>query len=231
MSGRVLFDLAAGEENRRFSPYCWRTKLALAHKGLDYETRPWRFSEKEALAFAGVERVPVLVDGDHVVSDSFAIALDLDQRYPHAPALFDGEQARHLARFVNGWADAALGPPLLRTVVMDIWRHVHQSDRDYFRDSREKRLGQTLEAIESEQPRHLADFRAQLLPMNLALRQSPFLCGDAPAYADYCVMGTFMWARSISSISLIDPADPVHAWRERMLDLFGGLCRNAPGYA
>jgi hypothetical protein len=29
-----LYDLAAAEPERRFSPYCWRIKMALAHKGL-----------------------------------------------------------------------------------------------------------------------------------------------------------------------------------------------------
>ena len=33
-----MFDLAAAEPDRRFSPYCWRTRLALAHKGLPVET-------------------------------------------------------------------------------------------------------------------------------------------------------------------------------------------------
>jgi len=45
----VLYDLAGAEPDRRFSPFCWRTKMALAHKGLEAETVPWRFTEKEKL--------------------------------------------------------------------------------------------------------------------------------------------------------------------------------------
>jgi glutathione S-transferase len=48
-----MWDLAAAEDDRRFSPYCWRVRLALAHKGLQAETIPWRFTEKEAIAFSG----------------------------------------------------------------------------------------------------------------------------------------------------------------------------------
>src|ERR1043165_4592545 len=44
-----LYDLAAAEDDRRFSPYCWRTKMALKHKGLEFETLPWRFTEKERI--------------------------------------------------------------------------------------------------------------------------------------------------------------------------------------
>ena len=62
-----LYDLAGAEPERRFSPYCWRTKLALMHKGLAFETIPWRFAEKDAIAFSGQGRVPVLVDGDRAV--------------------------------------------------------------------------------------------------------------------------------------------------------------------
>ena len=47
-----LYDLAAADEERRFSPYCWRIKMALAHKELDVETIPLRFVEKDAIAFS-----------------------------------------------------------------------------------------------------------------------------------------------------------------------------------
>ncbi len=30
----TMYDLAGADPNRRFSPFCWRTKMALAHKGL-----------------------------------------------------------------------------------------------------------------------------------------------------------------------------------------------------
>ena len=52
-----LYDLAGAETDRRFSPYCWRARMALAHKGLEVETIPWRFTEKDAIAFSGQGRV------------------------------------------------------------------------------------------------------------------------------------------------------------------------------
>jgi Glutathione S-transferase, N-terminal domain len=33
-----LYDLAGAQPERRFSPYCWRIRLALAHKSLPVET-------------------------------------------------------------------------------------------------------------------------------------------------------------------------------------------------
>jgi glutathione S-transferase len=41
-----MYDLAGAEPERRFSPFCWRTKMALAHKGLEVETIPWRYADK-----------------------------------------------------------------------------------------------------------------------------------------------------------------------------------------
>jgi hypothetical protein len=64
----VMHDLAGADPALRFSPYCWRTRMALAHKGLEVETIPWRFTERDALAFSGQGRVPVIRDGERVVS-------------------------------------------------------------------------------------------------------------------------------------------------------------------
>ena len=59
-----MYDLAGAESDRRFSPFCWRTRMALAHKGLEVETIPWRYADKPKLAaLANWERVPVIVDG------------------------------------------------------------------------------------------------------------------------------------------------------------------------
>ena len=50
----------------------------------------------------------------------------------------------------------------------------------------------------------------------------PYLGGTAPAYTDYLLFGAFQWARCISPYALLEPDDPLVAWRDRMLDLFGG---------
>ena len=82
-----LWELAGAEDGRVFSPYCWRTRMALAHKGLAVESVPWRFTEKDAIAFSGQDRVPVMMDGDREVHDSWAIALYLDETYPRRPEI------------------------------------------------------------------------------------------------------------------------------------------------
>jgi len=45
------------------------------------------------------------------------------------------------------------------------------------------------------------------------------------------VFGPFQWARVVSEFKLLKEDDLVYAWRERMLDAFGGMARNSPGFA
>jgi len=226
-----LYDLAGADDNRRFSPYCWRVKLALAHKGLTVETIPWRFTEKDRIAASGQGRVPVLVDGDKWVADSWDIACYLEDANPDRPSLFGGGAGRALSRFYVGWADGVLQPAMARLIVRDIVDHLHPKDRDYFRKSREERFGKTLEEVVADREKNLPAFRAALAPLRTVLKDQPFLGGVAPLQADYIVFGGFQWARAISALPLLDKDDVVRAWRERILDLYGGLARKAPAEA
>jgi glutathione S-transferase len=228
---RKLYDLAGAEADRRFSPYCWRIKMALAHKGLEVETIPWRFTDKDAIAFSGQGLVPVLIDGEREVHDSAAIADYLEATYPDRPSLFGGDAGRALAQFHAGWANGFLQPAMMKFAVLDIWKHVAEKDKDYFRSSREKRLGKTLEAAVANRDNDVAGFRDSLLPLRLVVKAQPFLGGDKPLYADYAIFGSFQWCRCISDFKLLAPDDPVYAWRGRMLDLFDGFGGKAKGYA
>ncbi|HEX4182749.1 MAG TPA: glutathione S-transferase family protein [Caulobacteraceae bacterium] len=225
----MLYDLAGAEADRRFSPYCWRTRLALAHKGLPVETVPWRFVEKNALAPSGQGSVPVLVDGDRWISDSWAIANHLEDAYPNGPSLFGEAGPRGMARYFSVLADTLVGA-IFPFIALDILAHLDEGDRVYFRESREKRLGKTLVAFVADREARLPAFRASLTPLRLTLKTQPFLGGDAPLYADYAVFGPFQWARCISSFALLADDDPIASWRGRMLDLFDGLARKAPAY-
>ena len=226
----TLYDLAGAEAERRFSPFCWRTKMALAHKGIEVETVPWRFTEKDKLPQPNGGRVPVIVDGGQVVHDSSAIADHLETHYSDRPSLFGSEAARALTRFVQNWTETVLQPGLVGFVVLDICRHAAPQDQDYFRQSREERFGRTLEEVVKDRNARLPAFRESLTPLRRTVERQKFLTGEAPAYADYIVFGAFQWARAISDFELLAADDPVAAWRGRLLDTFGGLARKSPAY-
>jgi len=226
----TLYELAGADPTVRFSPHCWKTRMALAHKGLDPVGIPWRFSEKEAIAFSGQGLVPVLVDGTETVSDSWRIAEYLEARYADRPSLFGGAAGHSLSRFVNAFADS-LVPLIARTILLDIYARIHPDDRDYFRASREKRFGMPLEQAASDPDQSRTTLRAALAPLRLTLQAQPFLAGESPAYADYAVFGMFMWGRGASPVDLLAEDDPLTPWRERLLDAFDGLARRAPAAA
>jgi glutathione S-transferase len=226
----TVYDLAGAEADRRFSPFCWRTRMALAHKGLAVETVPWRFTEKDKLPQPNAGRVPVMVDDGRVVHDSSAIAKYLEDRYPERPSLFGGEAGAGLTRFIQNWTETVLQPGLIGFVVFDIHRHVGPEDQNYFRKSREERFGKKLEEVVADRDARLPAFRDSLTPLRRTVERQDFLAGSAPAYADYIVFGAFQWARAISDYQLLVADDPITAWRGRMLDLFGGLARKSPAY-
>ena len=225
----TLYDLAGAEADRRFSPFCWRSKMALAHKGIEVETVPWRFTDKDKLPQPNGGRVPVIVDDGRVIHDSSAVADYLETRYSDRPSLFGGEAGRALSVFVQNWTETVLQPALIGFVVLDIYRHVAPEDRDYFRQSREERFGRTLEKVVEDRESRLPGFRDSLAPLRRTVERQQFLGGDAPAYADYVVFGAFQWARAISDFELLAAEDPVAVWRGRVLDAFGGLARKSPG--
>ena len=222
-----LYDLSL-QNDCRPSPFCWRTKFALAHKGLKWTEVPMGFTEKDKIAFASSNTVPVLKDGETTVKDSWAIALHLDKAHTDQP-LFKSEMALSYAHFVNGFVDTVVQPALFPIVVGDLYDRVRPADQAYFRESRGKRLGTTDFAAFQNKAREkgVAVFRGVLEPARRVLKAQPFLAGNHPAYPDYVLAGAFMWAGIVSSLVLLDGDDVVHAWRERMLDLYDGMARKA----
>jgi len=226
-----LFELVGTDETRPFSPFCWRTRMALAHKGLSAASIPWCFTDKAAIAPHQSEKVPVLLDGETSVADSWAIANYLEDRYPDRPSLFGGEGGRAMGRMINWWGDVIVIGGMFPLIVADIPGHLRPVDAAYFRESREARFGKPLEEVVAGRDQTVAGFRKTLDPMRLTLRTQSYLGGDAPNYADYIVFGAFQWARVVSPFKLLVEDDPVYAWREKLLDAFDGMARKSPGYA
>jgi glutathione S-transferase len=225
----TLYDLVF-QNDRRPSPYCWRTKFALQHKGLVWRDEPTGFTEKQKIAFAQSQTVPVIHDGAKVVKDSWAIALHLDTTYPDKP-LFPGDPQRAYGRFVNGWADTAINGAIFPFIVADLVDRVRPEDKAYIVESRGKRLGTTDFAGVQKAAREkgLTAFRTALEPARRVLKEQKFMAGGTPAYADYILFGTLMWPRTVSPFELLEKDDAVYAWRERMLDLSDGMARKAKG--
>ena len=119
---------------------------------------------------------------------------------------------------------------VLRMIIVDIYEHLHEKDKAYFCRTREQHLGAPLESSIKDRDESLQAFRNCFAPLRMTFETQPFLGGNEPIYADYIAFSPFQWARCTSSFQLLLGSDPVAAWRNRMLNLFGGHARNAVGY-
>ena len=214
-----------GANDCRYSTFSWRTRLALLHKGLEFEVRPVAVSDKEAIAFSGQDKVPILRDGERVVSDFWKIACFLEERYSERPSLFGGSIGQNLTSFFNMWADRELIPMLVPPLMLNVLDCVEEKDAVHHRTHMESAFKRKLEDLYAERGKSLDQFRKRLTPVRRILAASPFVCGEQPAYADYILFGILQWARVVVAERVLEDEDVVAAWFERMLDLYGGAGR------
>lgn len=219
-----LYELG-GRDGQHYSLFSWRARMALAQKGLDFESVPVRVSDKAVIAFSGQDKVPILKDGDQIVSDSWKIADYLEERYPDRPSLFGCATGRGLSRFVNALVDRQLIPKLVPLLIRDVLDIVDDVDAKHLRAGIEKAFRKSVEELAAQRDTGIVEFRRMLDPVRATLRTQAFLCGAQPAYGDAILFSLLQWARVVSVAEILEPGDAVAAWRDRMLDQFGGLAR------
>ncbi|KAK4397367.1 Pentatricopeptide repeat-containing protein, mitochondrial [Sesamum angolense] len=119
----------------------WRVRFGLNLKGLSYEYRAvnlakWEQFTSEFGKLNPLRYVPVLVDGDVVVSDSYAILLCLEEKYPQKPLLPADPRLRAINLQAAGIVSSSIQPlhmlSLLKYVEQKMgpeeqqaWAHVH----------------------------------------------------------------------------------------------------------
>jgi glutathione S-transferase len=116
---------------------------------------------------------------------------------------------------------------VVELVVLDIHDQLSERDKTYFRSSRERRFGRTLEEVQQGRETRVDTFRKSLEPLRKTFASQPWLSGEAPLYADYVAFGALQWPRIVSRFPLLSDDDPIAQWFVRCLDLFDGLGRRA----
>jgi glutathione S-transferase len=233
--GLILYE-RVGHDGCRPSPFSWRIRYALAHKKVDIEYRPTRFSDVETIEkLSGQKFVPLLVDDQTVVYDSWTIANYLEDHFPDRPSLFGGPAGRAFTRLLNHWADTTLHSPLRILLFPDLIPYVCHEDRDYFIQSREREYGVTVEQARRENTRWRKEFETACTPLEQLLGEQEFIGGHSPRYADYIVLSHFVRALCCSK-DVVRPGSAIERWRLRMFGLFdvhpemfpGSLPQSAP---
>lgn len=224
----TLYDLA-GADDRRFSPNTWRSRLALEHKGLEYAARGFGFGDIPTLCGGKYKTVPIITDGKTEVCGSEAIVDYLEETYDTAPSLF-GDWGQRSIRFFENWCAAQVMAPLAPMIMLDIYKHLKPEDQAYFRESREKRFGKSLEDLAEGREDGLPALTKALHPARMMVRDGGYLGGGKPNYADYVLIGQFQWARCCSEFQVLGEDDKLWPWMQRMLDVYGGVLRDEPSY-
>jgi glutathione S-transferase len=140
------------------SPYVRKVLACLEVKGMAYEVDhivPF-FGDDRFSRLSPLRRIPVLVDGDLVLSDSSVICQYLEDKQPD-PALFPGDIAdRARARWLEEFADTRMGDVF-------IWRFFNQiairpsvwgekGDREMVDRTLKEEIPTVLDYLESEAP-------------------------------------------------------------------------------
>ncbi|MCG9727419.1 glutathione S-transferase N-terminal domain-containing protein [Vibrio brasiliensis] len=209
----TLYELAGGQ-GVNFSPYCWRTRMALHHKGLPFTTVDVAFTEIDEASQGLFHTLPFIHDEhNRRIGGSFEIAEYLENAYPDTPSLFSSQQGKTLALFFEKWA-RTLHTDIARIAIFDIFNKLKDQDKAYFRASREKALGDSLENVQSNcQSASTAQLTDKLQFLEQHLKDLPFVGGEAPLYADYIVYGTLKWLFTISeNVKLTHLGPHIQAW-------------------
>lgn len=110
-----------------------------------------------------------------------------------------------------------------RIAILDIHNLLRPADQEYFRRSREERLGASLEHIAAAGRAGVEGFAKKLQPLRNMLKFQPFIGGEGPLFSDYIVFGALQWLRTTAGTKVLENDDPVADWFNRCLDLHGGV--------
>ena len=161
----------------------FRVRIALAIKGLTYDYKPVHLQKNEQfnesyVAVAASRLVPMLRDGDAVLTQSMAIIEYLDEVHPVPPLLpgtaLDRARIRALAQDIACEIHPINNLRVLRYLVRDMKVSEDDKNRWY---------------------RHWVETGLEVVEQQLAARPSTFCHGETPTLADCCLVPQIFNAR------------------------------------
>ena len=154
----------------------YRVRIALAIKGLDYDYMPVHLARNEQFgesyaAVAASRLVPLLKDGDQVLTQSLAIIEYLDETHPQPPLLpadpLGRARVRALAQDIACEIHPLNNLRVLRYLVHDLKLSEDDKNRWY---------------------RHWVESGLEVVERQLAAQPARFCHGDRPTLADCCLV-------------------------------------------
>ena len=121
-------------------------------------------------------------------------------------------------------------PPWFSCYILDYHNLSLPQDQAYVRESRQTLFlqGRKLEDVQAGREERLPLVPPQLDLLRQLLKQTPWLGGQQPNYADFRVLACFLWVASVATTPPLHDDEPLRDYLDRGFDLYGGLGRH-PG--
>ncbi|KAI9294885.1 hypothetical protein K502DRAFT_316396 [Neoconidiobolus thromboides FSU 785] len=224
-----FYDLVNKKGGKHFSPFAWRSLLALKHKGIEFNHHGLTFAEINEqipkLSNGEWTKIPLVkFDDETIAYDSPKIADYLEANYPEKPLFPNG---RHFATFLESYLATFL--PLFKSVILDAFNSLEaEEDIKYFRNSREALFKVSLEEFAGKKEDHKEAVDKLLLPFRTTLAKTKFLEGDKAAYSDYILFGHLKFVQMVSietfDTFVTNHKDPVlNSWFNSIQNLYDGF--------
>ncbi len=201
------------------SPWCWRVRLGLEFKRLNYvthviDTATQEHKSPQMLKLTPRGRLPLVRDGDYVVFESVAVLYYLDRQYPEWPLFgLSAQEGGVILRVVEEFQNYI--EPHLIAIVDAVRAHELEGRRD--------------EIME-----HMLAVASEARTIEGRLSKSDWVVGERPSAADFVI---YPWIRLLQQ-ALADPDATELAARFLPVDVqYPALARwlvrieSLPGYA
>ncbi|CAL1712297.1 unnamed protein product [Somion occarium] len=220
MSEPIIFYDIPGKhpKYKGWSPNTWKTRYALAFKGLPFKTEWVEYPDIESVSKElGVNPTGTKKDGSPLytlpliydpntkttVVDSLEIARYLDKAYPDAPALFPKNTRTLQTAFLAAIGAIVMGP-LFTTIILATCNNLNPRSAEYFRSTREDLFGKKLEEHVPEggegtkrwkETQEAFNKLASWLDANEG--SGAFVMGETISYADIDIASRLIWTKIV----------------------------------
>ncbi|RUO96812.1 hypothetical protein BC936DRAFT_141418 [Jimgerdemannia flammicorona] len=143
--------------------------------------------------------VPTITDSkrDGAIWDSFKIAEYLEEAYPEH-SIFGKAKSLHL--FFQEYVSTFVTPAARNLLMVDQVREIlDEPSAKYYRESREARLGKTLEELCGQPGNERRALKTALVPVHATIKKSgAFVSGSTVGYSDFILGGAFVWMQVVN---------------------------------
>jgi glutathione S-transferase len=234
------------------SQYSEKVRLILDYKELDYkkiEVTPG-VGQIDLFRLSGQSKVPVLKDGETIITDSTDIAFYLDRKFPEKPIIPTDPLLRGQCLLMEEWADESIGLKGRKALIGAL------NQNPNFRTSvLPSNTPDFLKTLVGAVPSEILDFfssgvgfggnevkdaiqglKQDLEALSLILQHRPYLVTDEPTLADLAVAGLSMTLKFPAGDYLSIPSElkgkgipgladnstyePFFAWRDRLYSTY-----------